>query len=273
MASVSARSSCTHASASSRRAAICSCVRWSCSAASLCDPARISSALVVAFATCSSASALARSASASAGLLPGLLERVPDRGLRRAGRFELRDQAIDTDYVGVDGSAVVTANRGWEGDVPDLRRNAPGHSQAPARLRRVGRQLATPLGRSRGSLLTTAPSMTLNPTGWRTRRSQWLAFPILFFRARLRLPHPRSPAALDRDVTGEGRRSRTAAPLARGAGAPTRCNRPPAAPGGDRDSCSGRRVAHRSRSACRGSRTRRAGCPSSCAETARRGAF
>jgi hypothetical protein len=23
--------------------------------------------------------------------------------------------------------------------------------------------------------------MTLNPTGWRTRRSQWLVFPILFF--------------------------------------------------------------------------------------------
>src|SRR5436309_1495601 len=35
---------------------------------------------------------------------------------------------------------------------------------------------------------------------------------------------------------------------------------------------SGRRVAHRSRRACRGSRTRRAGCPSSSGEPARRGA-
>jgi hypothetical protein len=142
IASVSARSLPTHASASSRRAAICSCERSSCSAASFCDPARISSASFVAFATCSSASALARSGWAPAlttmSAASAFVRAVISSASRRAppvissavfracwmmpfvcslacssacltaasgerGRFELRDQAIDADDVGIDG--------------------------------------------------------------------------------------------------------------------------------------------------------------------------
>jgi hypothetical protein len=142
MASVSARSLPTHASASSRRAAICSREGSSCSAASFCDPARISSASFVAFATCSSASALARSGWAPAlttmSAASAFVRAVISSASRRAppvissavfracwmmpfvcslacssacltaasgerGRFELRDQAIDADDVGIDG--------------------------------------------------------------------------------------------------------------------------------------------------------------------------
>ena len=51
------------------------------------------------------------------------------RGLG-ARHFEFRDQAIDPDDVGIDGSAVVAARRYGEGDVPELRRDASGLTEA-----------------------------------------------------------------------------------------------------------------------------------------------
>jgi hypothetical protein len=78
-------------------------------------------------------------------LLFGLLERMPDRGLGRAGRFELCDQAIDPDDVDIDGSAIVAASRNREGDVPDLGRDASGVTQTCPGLAEPGR-LANPFG-------------------------------------------------------------------------------------------------------------------------------
>ena len=66
-----------------------------------------------------------------------LLERMSDRGLWRAGGFELRDQPIDPNDVGIDGPAVVAANRHREGDSADLGRNALALIQASALLRRA----------------------------------------------------------------------------------------------------------------------------------------
>ena len=59
----------------------------------------------------------------AADLLFGLFERVPDRCAGRGARLDLRDQAIDTFDVRVDGPSVVTADRCREGDVQDFRRD------------------------------------------------------------------------------------------------------------------------------------------------------
>ena len=53
----------------------------------------------------------------------GLFECVPDRGRRRAPHLELRNHAIDSLDVGVDGTAVVPAHRDWERNIEDVLRD------------------------------------------------------------------------------------------------------------------------------------------------------
>jgi hypothetical protein len=156
---MSAWSSRNRASASSCRAATSSRVRARLFSASALASARISSASAVALAMSWPASAFARSASVlalttisaasafarpvvssgflprarrdllrglprsledAAGLLPDLFERVPDSRPWRAGHLELRYHAIDSYDIGIDGRALVAADRARERNVADF---------------------------------------------------------------------------------------------------------------------------------------------------------